>query len=270
MKPFVGIGITTYLDISSKAHGAAVFEAYEASIPTLTPDRVRVWSGRHDVSDAHGFANYWRTKIPFVLQEGSRRGPVLDKGSYIIGAEWRRTGRGGGKVEFRPELQDHRADHLLIKHPYSVRSDWLGLFRRLVGICQPAHAMLHLFSEREVLEGKGGRLDAFDEPFAGEEHFVSWLSSLGEWRRPDPWELEARRRYRFLPELSWANFLGPEFDGQFHKDLIEQHAAQFWSAEIGILFAVTNDISDVVKKPEYFASSRRILRTAFKEGFFRR
>mgnify|MGYP001202684952 CR=1 FL=1 len=269
MKPFVGIGITTYLDISSVQHGAVVFEAYEKFAPTLAPDNVRIHSLKFPVSDAQSFANHWRTEAPFEVREDRGRGALVERGNFIIGAEWRRAGRGGGEATFRPEMQNDRPDCLLIKHPYSVGPNWLGLFRRLVDICRPSYAMLHLFTEEEVKGAKGDRFKKFDGPFAGEEHFVSWRSSLGEWRKPDKWQHEERRTYRFLPNLSWANFLGLEFAGQFEEAQIERKAANISSSETGLLFTVTDDISDALKDIDRFEASRRNLRAAFKDGFFR-
>lgn len=270
MKPFVGIGITTYLDISSTERGAAIYDAYNAHAPTLAPDHVRIRSVRYPVCTAADFASYWRADGTFELRENRGRGPIVEKGNLIVGAEWMRPGRGGGKVIFRPELQNDRPDAVVIKHPYSSQCDWSGLFSRLVDICEPAYAMLHLFTEEEIGGPQGDRFERFDGPFAGEEHFTSWKSSLGEWRKPDRWEVEERRRYRHLPSLSWANFLGPEFEGQFDKDHLAKHAAHCRAGRAGILFSVTNVIDDVINESDHFASSKLSISAAFRNGFFRR
>jgi hypothetical protein len=195
---------------------------------------------------------------------------VIDKGTFIIGAHWRRAGRGGGQVILRPETFPEDTDGLLLRHPYQARIDWWGLFQSLIAIFAPAYAMLHVFTEEEVSRPATNRFSSFDGPFAGEHHFTSWPSVLGEWRKPDRWQREERRRYRYLPDLSWANFLGEEFAGQFDLAGLQQHASQVWPAESGLLFRVTPSLADVVKNYPQFKVARRTIKTAFRDGFFRR
>lgn len=263
MKPFIGIGITTYRDISSPAHGVAVYEAYQAATPSFAPDIVRIDSSKYSVGDAAAFADLWRSEGSWEVQENRGRGPVIDKGTFAIGAEWKRTGRGGGKVRFRSERRNEDPDTILIEHPYAARTDWLALFRRLVTICEPAYAMMHLFTEDETRSNTN-----FVGPFAGEELFVGWRSSDGARHRPDRWQTKERHTYRFLPALSWANFLGPEFDGQFDPHALERDAAKIWREANGCLFTATENIADVADRREKFSASRDALKAAFAEDCF--
>lgn len=264
MKPFIGIGITTYRDISSPAHGAAVYEAYQAAAPSFAPDVVRIDSSKHSVGDAASFADLWRSDGSWEVRENRGRGPVADKGNFAVGADWKRAGRGGGRVRFRSERRNEDPDTLLIEHPYAARTDWLALFRELVTICEPAHAMMHLFTEGKTRSNK-----EFAGPFAGEELFVGWRSSDGARHRPDRWQTKERHTYQFLSELAWANFLGPEFVGQFDLQALERDAAQFSREASGCLFTITDNIGDVANSAEAFSKSRNVLKAAFNAECFR-
>src|SRR5262249_36691281 len=134
---------------------------------------------------------------------------------------------GSGRVEFHPERDPHGPNGLTIEHNFLPSVDWTSFFRALVLLFQPSYAMLHLFTERELAHASAGERFAFTGPISGEAHFTTWVSPLGAWRRPDSFALDERRRYRFLPELSWANVLGREFEGRFDPVELEKGAAQY-------------------------------------------
>lgn len=266
----LAIGITTYLDISTPFIGRGVYDAYAATAAAIAPNQVSIWSTKHAIANGDDFSRLWRTEMPFKVKD-KRGGETVDSGVYEIGAEWRRIGglTGRGEVAFRGADRT-RPDTLIIDHKHSHKIDWRSLFERLIDLTRPAYAMLHLFTDAEVERSQDAeRFDRFDGPIAGEEHFVSWKSSLGDWRRPDPWELSDRRRYRFLPELSWANYLGSEFTGEFDANLVQERAARVKLSEHGMLFEVSSDLADVQDRPVEFDQQRLRLREAFRLGFFR-
>jgi hypothetical protein len=92
---------------------------------------------------------------------------------------------------------------------------------------------------------------------------------LGHWRKPDRWDAAARRQYRYLTDLSWANFLGREFEGQFDSAIIRKLAAKARTLGNGFAFQVTGSLADVERHPDEFNSSRDLLKGAFRHDFFR-
>jgi hypothetical protein len=272
MKLKVGIGITTYQDISSSSFGAIVYDAYLATSPKIVPTRVDVWSKKHEVIDRDSFSTHWLTEMDYrVMENRSKSSAILEKGQFRVGAKWRTTGRlpGQGEVSFRSKLDSSRTNEVVIKHKFDTAINWAYFFERLVEVMQPAYAMLHVFSEEEPNQGELDRVEVFNRPFAGEEYFTKWKTSLGTWRKPDSWQLEERRRYRFLPNLSWANFLGPEFDGQYNHAELSSRAESVLPSGQGILLKVTGALSDVIDRREWFCEKRNLVRGAFAPGFFR-
>ncbi len=278
MKSKVGIGITTYEDISSPSFAAIVYDAYQATSPKIVPTRIDVWSKKHEIMDRDAFSAHWLTQMDYrVMENRSRSSAILEKGQFRIGAKWRTTGRfpGKGQVSFRPKLDSSRTNEILIEHRFDAAINWAGLFERLVEGMQPAYAMLHVFSQvdpppqADLHQVEFDWVEAFDRPFAGEDYFTKWKTSLGTWRKPDSWQLEERRRYRFLPDLSWSNFLGPEFDGQYNHAELSSRAESVRLSGRGILLQVTGALSDVVDRHEWFREKRNSVRGAFAPGFFR-
>ena len=173
-------------------------------------------------------------------------------------------------MDFASELNAADASTISIQHTWSPRVDWVELFRLLTEVFQPSYAMLHLFTEAEVAASAGrDRFDVFDGPVTGERSFTSWKSILADWRFPDHFDLAARRRYRFLPELAWANWLGPEFDGQYDKAFLQANAASPVPMARGFAFQITQDLRDIEQHPAAFSDARAKLKSAFASGFFR-
>lgn len=202
MKPRIAIGITTYKDIASPDFGRGVFDVYANLSEKMRPTQVKAWGTRTEISSRDDFAALWRTEAPYELRESrAKNAAVLERGTLDIGAEWRPGPPiGVGEVKFRPTLDKSRTNTMTISHAFSTRVDWLQLFRALVKETEPAYAMLHLFTEREINASPvGDRFERFDRAFGGEQWFTSFRSPLGHWDVPDVLRLEQRRNYRFLP-----------------------------------------------------------------------
>lgn len=273
MKPRIAIGITTYKDITSLECGAAVFDAYTEVSPKMQPTSAKVWSEKTKVTNRDEFASVWFNEMPYIVRENrSKAAQVLRRGSYLVGPEWS-TGApaGTGLVNFRPELDTNSTNCIEISHAYSSRVDWLRFFKLLVAITEPAYAMLHLFTEQEAASSPAGvGFERFDEPFSGEGWFTSHRSPSGHWDTPDLLRLDQRRNYRFLPELSWANALGPEWQDNFNAKVISELSS--WCEKTGntTIFGVTDSIKDVLDSYEAFNSVRVKLRNGFGPGAFHR
>lgn len=274
MKPRIAIGITTYKDITSTDIGLAVFDAYSTASDRITPDQTSVRGVKSPVTDRLEFARNWSTELPYEVRENrSRNAAVLDRGSYLVGAEWKRGGAlpGRGSVRFRPALDPSRTSEILITHAYSPRIDWLTLFKALAAATQPAYAMMHVFTDHELERSSfGDRFEVFDGPFAGEKWFTHFRSPLGHWDGPDTLRLKERRNYRFLPELSWANLLGAEFDGNYDPQILNTKAAWTETTGYATLFCITASLQDVIDRYDAFNLARVQVRGAFPPRAFHR
>lgn len=274
MRHKIAIGITTYVDISDSEFGAAIYRAHENVSKRLTPSKMQIWSAKHDVGSALDFSSLWLTIMPFEKREtkGPDKGELLEKGEFRVGAQWRRTGSlaGRGRVDFRPEIDHSQCDTLSLEFNYDPNIDWYVFFGRIVDICKPAYGMLHLFTDLELSRSEGKDvLERFDGPLVGEGSFTKWKSSEGHWRGPDKWQLAERRYYRFLPQLSWANYFGSEFDGEIDRMRRKAVADGVQGNVDGRFLRVTDAISDVVDRQEFFSAKREELKSCFPDGFFR-
>lgn len=264
----VSIGITTYKDISEKNIGSAIYNSHKEVSEKIVPNQVRIWSNKYMIDNVHDFSSHWLTLMPYKVKENKA---ILGSGTLRIGAEWLRTGTLAGRAEvrFRPEMQEERCDTLTINFNYSPKIDWYSLFEKLTEICEPSYAMLHVFTDKEKSYSIGkDRLERFDAPIVDEHRFVTWKTYSGSRTGPDPWEKEKRRTYRFLPQLSWANFFGHEFKGQYDRNLIKNESASFKTKKYGDLLLVTSSISDIVKNTDYFETKRTSIKKCFNDGFF--
>lgn len=269
----VAIGVTTYVDILGDAFGAAVYDAHAAVSDRIVPNQVTIWSTKHLVASQSEFSALWLTRTPFKRYEDRRKLKVIDSGEYLIGAEWRRTGAisGRGQVRFRPDTDMIGANELTLEFNYSPKIDWYLLFKRMVAIFAPSYAMLHLFSDADrsrpysTYDGPC----RYDGPIAGEWQFTTWQTGMGNWRKPDWFDKKGRRTYRFLPELSWANHLGREFDGQYDPARLAGEVAELETSSAGVAFKLTDALSDVAMERDAFRGSRDAARAAFAPEFFR-
>jgi hypothetical protein len=272
MKPKVGIGITTYEPVLDASFGEALFDAYAATSSKITPHQVAVSSAKYPISSAADFATHWLTLTPFELRAHRGRGEVLERGHFRVGGEWRTRGQlsGGGRVSFASDKDPHGSHEVVVEHNFSAGIEWVQLFRSLVATFKPSHAMLHVFTERELASVDPRERFAFNGPIAGEAHFTTWLSPLGDWRRPDNFRLNERRRYRFLPELAWANVLGQEFEGRYDAAGLASEAAKFELVDGVAYLQVTNQFDDVVSKASEFEDARARLKASFADDVFRK
>jgi hypothetical protein len=266
MKPRIGIGLTTYKDIRSPAFARSLYEVFTEASPKLVPTGLRVINERHPVASADDFADHWFNERVLVAipKYGTTPPPVQAQ----IGPAWQTRGALSGDGEVHFGKYGDGWSGIVLHHSYSSKVDWNGLFRQLVVLCEPAHAMLHLFTERELQRAGEGRV-AFKQAFCGEPNFTYWKSSLGEWRKPDEWQREERRRYRFLPDLAWANVLGHEFDGRFDGQCLRKEAACFELLNGVAIAQVTDRIDDVLLAPEDFEDRRSRMKRAFAAETFR-
>lgn len=270
----LAIGVTSHVDLSTPEVGAAIFDALATTSHKLVPQVVEVWDEKTTVETASDFVEKWFTETPYEVHEGrSRKGPLLRKGVYRVGANWKRKHvlKGNGSFIPRVEIEPQGDDCIIIEHTFASSIDWSSLFSRLIAITQPAHAMLHVFEDRMHTEVRGqDDLDHFNGPIAGEHWFTSWKTSAGHWRRPEPWKIAERKRYRFLPDLAWLNHFGPEFDGQFDPQTLSSAVAEMKKEARGWTVQLSDDVADISLRPVQFEEVRKRARQSFQPDFFRR
>jgi hypothetical protein len=271
----VGIGITTYAEVAAPEVGAAVFDAYDAVSSRITPNQILagIFREKHTVSNRSDFAAHWVSTSEMTTWADKKMTERLSHQEIVSGAEWRRTGAlpGTGQVQLRSPMAANDSNSLLIQHTFDRRIDWLALFRRLVDLLSPSHAMLHLFTEAEMAPYLvDDRSRRFDQPFAGEYHFTGHRYPNGLRLRPSQWETAERRTYRYLPELTWGVVLGPEFTGQYNAEIIRRFGYEVTIGEHGAWFTMTPKLDDMETDPASFEAARRRLRSAFPEWAFER
>lgn len=265
----IAIGLTTYQDISAEDTSLAVYEALKATSEKLLPEYVNWYEPVNiPVANHEDWKTHWCTDATMRTDGASS--------DVRFGALWRRRHslQGWGQAQFASRSHKAEDSSLSLHYNWSPKVDWLALFRDLCEITVPAYAMLHLFTAEEIEANRrrGGEKTAvehFDGAVTGETCFVTSIAPDGNLRRPDSWDRAARRTFRFLPQLSWANHLGAEFDGQYDFDVIRANADSVITGEDFVAFTISKRLADVMDDYDGFAQRRRRLRAAFRDGFFR-
>ena len=131
--------------------------------------------------------------------------------------------------------------------------------------------MLHLFDGSDESEqGDDFGLSDFNRPVIGEGKFTQWVSSTGALRGPDHFRKEDRRAYRFLPDLPWAMFLGPQFNGRYDPILVQKEAFRTSQLPQGLLVQSTRQFGDLLVVGGNFDTQKSAIKRCFPGGFFRR
>jgi len=244
-RPTVAIGITTYRDLRGKDIALDVLRALTETNVRLLPQ----------------FVN-WHEPVNVALDSNDTWIRFWE-----LNALWRRrhSVQSGGTIWHRSDPTGDTTLSLDFRWDRSV--DWWGLFGKLCEISCPAYGMVHLFTaeERKTLD-----YQVFDGPVVGEFAFTCRVAADGNFVRPDSWDMAARRSYRFLPELSWGNYFGPEFGGRYDRAELGWHVLHEPVIPEAAMFRLTSEIGDVIDGPQAFGLTRSRARTAFAEGTFRR
>jgi hypothetical protein len=257
----IAIGITTYEDISSIETGLAVYELLLESGGKLQPQFVN-WHEPVNipVADRETWSRYWSIDAMTRIEGGATQ--------FKIGPIWRRRTSlaSTGTVHHGDRSGRDAASTFQLSARMAGSVDWLHLFRRLCTLLKPAYGMLHCFPTHEIK-----KLDylSFDGPVAGEIAFTTRVASDGNLVRPDLRQRTFPRKFIYLPELSWANYFGPEWAGTYDVEGVTGRAHGAWRDEHGLLVQVSENFSDVSKNHETFNKRRDLLRSCFVPGTFR-
>ena len=206
-KATVAIGLTAYNDMSGPEHAKYVFEILHQTDPKLCPEFVN-W---HDpvnvpILNESVWTEYW-------AQDAVFKGNGSARDVKFFGM-WRRRHsiKSQGMVNHGSEQGIGNPSTLSLTFRWSAKIDRWYLFSSLCDVFTPAYGMLHLFTDAEK---KRVELCSFDRPVVGEVAFVNKLSSDGNLIRIDRRKRTIPMRFSYIPELSWANYFGSEFEDLF-------------------------------------------------------
>jgi hypothetical protein len=267
----IALGFTTYKDIRDSKYGLEVYRALDSVSDRLTPNKFKSAGVKPLIENEKEFSKYWYYENSYETRENrNKNSKILDKGIIPMGGEWVKTGSMAGKGCLGLRIWKDETLHsytVSLEYNYSPKIDWFELFSKLVAIIQPSYGMMHLFTEEERL-GDLYKLPNFRNPVIREETFTSFITATGAIRSPDSFRIEERRKYIHLPQLSWANYLGPEFEGQYKMDKTQELA--FFSKEIdnSLLFTVSENIRDIEKNYGEFCNKRDLIKSTFTKDFF--
>lgn len=259
--PTVAIGLTTYDDISSPEHARSVFKILKQVDSRLCPEFVN-WHEPINIpiSKEAVWVDYWAQSA--VLRS---YGSAMD---IQLGSLWRRrrSVQSWGSVNHASKQDPSYDSTMSLSFRWNAQIDWWRLFSRLCDTLNPAYGMLHLFTDTER---KRVELCNFDGPVVGEGAFINKLSSDGNVVRVDRRKRTNPMQFRYLPELSWANYFGVEFESLFNPEHLTK-AASFGKTEDGkTLIRISNKIEDILNDHENFCVKREKLRALFCTGVFR-
>lgn len=260
-QPKIAIGITTYEDISSVDIGRAVYDLLLEFGGKLQPEFVN-WHEPVNipVADPETWSRYWSIDAMTRVERGAIE--------FKFGPIWRRRSSlaSTGSVS-HGDRSERNADSTFRLYARTAGSvDWLNLFSKLCTLFKPAYGMLHCFPTQEI---KKLDYQSFDGAVAGEIAFTTRVAADGNLVRPDLWRLTFPRQFIYLPELSWANYFGPEWAGTYDVEGLIRLAHAAWRDEHGLFLQVSENLSDVSKNYETFSKQRDLLRTCFVPGTFR-
>ena len=271
-KSKIAIGITTYKDITSPEYAERLYQACLTASKKIVPNRLNFLGVKCSVSSCGQFAQNWTKKYARETRENrSKNAKVLDKGELHVGAEWSTVGAisGKGSLGLPPTKEPLKSYTIQLQYNFNENIDWLNLFRNIIGFTSPSYGMMHLFSPEDIqLKRSGGT--TFGGPVIGESQFVRWATSISTIRKPDSWEFEKRRNYIALPELSWANYLGSEFSGNYNASCLEEASHLFEIDNDGVLILATKNVSDVLVQEKNTKKFAKFKNHAFRRFAFMR
>ena len=257
----VVIGITTYDDISKSDTAQAVYDILHQCDARLTPEFIN-WHEPVNIpiEKLETWSHYWMTDAVIRAQ-----GTATD---VKIGAIWRRrkSVRNWGMVDHASGNNGNLDSTLIMVFNQKSGIDWFALFSELCALLRPAHGMLHQFPPQEI---KLLDYHRFDNAVVGEMAFTGRVAEDGNKVFPDLRKRTWPRQFKYLPELAWANYLGPELSATYDTASILNCASRAWPNGHGLLFRITDGFDDVTEDHEQFSARRLELRDCFVAGTFR-
>jgi|GEM_PF-3865004 len=265
--PFVAIGVYSFKDLSKPDTASAIFDLFAETTPRLIPEYVNISEPVNvPIVSKETWMDWWSSPA-WHRVDGS-------KSEYSGGALWRRRHslQGSGMANFVSPHGTIPAHKISMRYRWSPRIPWKDFFQGLCEITKPAYAMLHLFVEDELERSR--KLSIYTPAacrFTGAVTYgFTWsVATDGNIRKPDAWDKERQTAFKHLPELSWANFFGPQFAGQFEPALLMEKGAEVRELDYGHTVFLSPLIEDIAADFGEFCAKRNQIREAFSPGFFR-
>lgn len=146
-----------------------------------------------------------------------------------------------------------------MRSEWRARVDWLDLFRRLCALTKAAHGMLHLYTPDEIAELGPGQGLLYKEGIHGQSAFTYTTDPYGIRRATRPGDPDLHT-FRALPEITWATWLGKNFNGQYNRQELQGVVRNSEETSDGFLFTVTDQIGDVAEDFGSFSNRREIIK----------
>lgn len=270
MKPYVILALTTFHNLNSVGFGAGLYSLISQIEPRLLPQKAG-WLGAlsANVASVEDFTAIWRNDREIYTSQGRRA--KRESTGINMGVEWARRSaiKNNGKIIHRGITFSNQAEALVLHSEWRARVDWLELFRQLCLLTKAAHGMLHLYCQDEIAGfGPDERSLYLREGIHGQGAFIYSIDPYGIRRPPGPGDPNLQI-FRQLPELTWATWLGSNFDGQYDRRSLKDMVVNTAETQDGFLFTITDQLGDVMDDFASFRSLRdNIKASRFPETFF--
>ncbi|QYX56914.1 hypothetical protein K1T73_00390 [Roseovarius sp. SCSIO 43702] len=270
MKPYVILALTTFHDLNSDGFGADLYSLISQIEPRLLPQRAG-WLGTlsASVTSIEDFAALWRNDRQIYTSQG--RCGKRESTGINMGVEWTRRSaiKNKGKIIHRGIKFSNQAEALVLHSEWRARVDWLELFRRLCLLTKAAHGMLHLYCPDETSGFGPDKRSLYQrEGIHGQQAFTYSIDPYGIRRPPGPGDPNLKT-FRQLPELTWATWLGSNFDGQYDRRSLKDMVVNTAETQDGFLFTITDQLGDIMDDFVSFRNRRDAVKASgFPETFF--
>ena len=142
---------------------------------------------------------------------------------------------------------EHAAGSITLDASFDATYDWLSLFRDIVNVGNAYYGYLHLVTDEE-----------WEKTRLCQEDASTFRSGAF-----------AKKLEHGIMDLGWANYFGARWKPSINPVKLSNNCARLEHVEDGLLFTVTDDISDVKTNYDIFERKRQAAKAAFNEGFFR-
>jgi hypothetical protein len=270
VKPYIIITLTTFSDLNTDTFGADLYSTIKEVEPRLLPQQAG-WLGTLscNVSSAEDFASVWRKDRQFYTSE-RRGGKKRGTGNYCP-VEWARQSaiKSKGNIVHRGLKYSNQTGGMVLRSEWRKRVDWLGLFLELCLLTKAAHGMLHIFTPEEVAQLDPREHSQYlREGFHGQQAFTYSIDPYGIRRAPGPGDPNLLT-FRQVPDLTWATWLGTNFNGQYEARSLMDIVANNTETKDGLLFTITDQLSDVLRDFQAFQKEREFVKErGFPKTFF--
>lgn len=233
------MSVITSIDTTDWRVGEKVLSVFSESNSKIIPESLFQWENRvSDFESVPACEPYWSQLATMQAQ-----GATIE---FPIGLRWKRKSIVKYDAEIshtHRNIKGERTDgSLSIQAQFHKKVEWLDVFRGLCLAMKPSYALLHFFSECELVGVKSG---------TPESYFVSGIVHGGT-----------------IPNVGWAVFYGDEFAEAVDGERIAAAGFPIEKIDNGYLVRVTEHFQDVVRNFPLFSKRRAELKALFPEGFF--